>query len=211
MEITWGSLLTLAGTTGVISAVFTQGITWVREWRAASTKTRANAAYLALRLAVILESYAYACSEFISDNGGAQHRPDEEYPDWRVTLPEVPPYPDDPDGWRAMDRKLAGRVLGFPNKIRGSQGLIQLTIEYKTEELGATLDEQAAARGLEAWQLAEELRSRHDIEPADVVWPYAKNLQAALDGATKAQEERAESLAYDLAEGAADDARAGVP
>lgn len=211
MEITWGSLLTLAGTTGLISAAFTQGLTWVREWRTASTKSKANASYLALRLAVILEGYAYSCSEFISDNGAAPHLPDNEFPEWDTSLPELPHYPDDADGWRAMDRNLAGRVLGFPNKVRSSRGIIRLTIEHTPEDLGETLDEQAAERGLEAWQLAEELRRTYNIPAADVVWSYAENLQAALDAAKKAQAERDERHAKFLEELAADDTRAGVP
>lgn len=211
MDFTWGNLVTFAGTAGVVSAVLNQGFGWLRDWRTASVRNKAHAGYLALRVAVLLESYAYACSEFISDNGAAPHLPDQEFPEWDTSLPELAPYPDDADGWRAMDRNLAGRILGFPNKVRSSQGIIRLTIEHTLEDLGEALDEQAAERGLEAWQLAEELRERYRIPAADVVWSYAKNLQAALDGAKKAQAERAEKQAHYLAELAADDARAGVP
>ena len=73
-----------------------------------------QAAYMAMRLAVILEFYASACAHFIQENANVQPPPPtEEFPEWTVELPELPAYPDDADGWRAIDRTLAGRCLNL--------------------------------------------------------------------------------------------------
>src|SRR5258706_8914354 len=135
---------------------------------------------MAMRLAVILESYAYACSEFIADNANMQSPPDQEFPDWNITLPELLAYPDDLDGWRAIDRKLAGRCLNFRNRIHGSQGLISAALEYTIDDLEDIFNEQAAARGLEAWELAAALRSKHGGEQANPVSDFVDGLQTIL-------------------------------
>src|SRR4051794_16715332 len=91
----FGSFLAFAGTAGVISALLTQGLTSLRE----RLSTRREAKYLALRIAVILETFADDCLSIISgvdtarQSGGAagQHT---------SNLPTLPPYPDDEKGWR---------------------------------------------------------------------------------------------------------------
>ncbi|HEX5078202.1 MAG TPA: hypothetical protein VFV80_03560 [Geminicoccaceae bacterium] len=153
MDISWSTILTVAGTTGVLTALLNHVLWGLREWWAASSKKKDHASYLALRLAVLLESYATACSDFISENAHAEQGPDDRLPHWNTSLPEMPPYPEDDDGWRAIDRRLAGRVLNLPNRIHVSQNIIAWTFELNDDELGETLDEQAAARGLEAWKL----------------------------------------------------------
>jgi hypothetical protein len=157
------------------------------EWRLASSKKVDRASYLALRLAVLLESYANACSDFISENAHAEQDPDDRLPNWNASLPELPAYPDDDEGWRAIDRRLAGRALNLPNRIHVSQSIINWTIELNDDELGETLDEQAAARGLEAWKLAVQLRRMHSIEAVEMVWDFAEMLEKTL---AKAQREK---------------------
>lgn len=142
---------------------------------------KSHAAYMAMRLAVTLEFYAKACADFIQENANVQPPPpDEEYPSWKAELPELPAYPDDADGWRAIDCALAGRCLNLRNKIHASQGLIDETIEYNMDALGDTLEEQAAARGLEAWKLALALRRKHGVGKADMVWDYVETLERTL-------------------------------
>jgi hypothetical protein len=146
---------------------------------------------MAMRLAVILEAYASACSEFIADNSGKETPPDQEYPLWETGLPELSLYPDDTEGWRALNQKLAGRCLNFPNKISGSQAIIRSTIDYAMEDLEDTLNEEAAKRGLEAWSLARELRKQYGVEGADPVWDYAEGLAKTLGEAKSAKSKRA--------------------
>lgn len=151
---------------------------------------RSHAAYMAMRLAITLEFYASACSDLISANENAQTPPDEEYPAWDTGLPALPLYPDDAEGWRSIDRRLAGRCLNLRNKIDGSQGLIRSTIEFSEDYLGDTITLQAAERGKEAWDLAVALRRKHRIERADTVWDYADHLGRSIHSANRSMKEQ---------------------
>lgn len=163
-------------------------------WRDARVK-KDHAVYLALRIAVLLESYASACCDFIFDNASAQQGPDEQFPDWNVFLPTLPNYPDDPEGWRAMNRTLVARCLNLPNKIHGSEGLIRSTVEYMMDnDLIDVLDEHAAARGVEAWEIAVALRSEYNLEKAAKIFDYSEALNRTL---TKVSERVARERASD--------------
>ncbi len=154
---------------------------------------------MSLRLAVCLEAYAIACAHFISENTNAEQQPlnqDEQYPNWNVRLPQPPEFPDDPDGWLAIDRSLAGRCLNLPAKIQGSQSVIDSMVEHEQDDLYYTLDEEAAQRGLEAWRLAMELRRKQGVEPVETVWDYAAGMEGSLSSAQKRRAERARRSDY---------------
>ena len=121
MDLDWASWLKLIIGAGIGSALV-QGLLPI--WREHHQRKK-QAAYMAMRLAVILENFAWACANFIQDNRNAQTLPDEEYPAWDVTLPELGTYPDEGEGWRAIDRKLAGRCLDLRNRILESQSAIK--------------------------------------------------------------------------------------
>jgi hypothetical protein len=144
---------------------------------------------------VLLESYANACADFISENANADHPLEEDFPRWNTSLPTLSPYPDDDEGWRAIDRRLASRVLNLPNRIHVSQNTVVSTIQFNEDELGETLDEEAAARGLEAWTVAVELRRTHNVEAVDPVWDFPKMLKETLRNAQQKKEQNRESHA----------------
>jgi hypothetical protein len=192
----WGTVAKSFVGAGFGTAVVTGVLSLYRDRRHRSSQ----AAYMAMRLAVALEFYTLACADLISNNSNAERRPNEEFPDWTFGLPELPPYPDDAEGWRAIDRKLAGRCLNLRNKIHGSQRIIGATWEHASESLGDTLDEQAAERGLEAWQLAVALRHRHGVEEVDAVGENPEYLETVLRSAQKAKKERDESNAAMIAD-----------
>jgi hypothetical protein len=208
---TWTGMLAFAATTGIITAILNQVFGISRDVWAAHVKRQSEAGYLALRLAAILEGYAYVCASFIADNSSVQQGPDEEYPAWSRTLPDLPPFPEEKEGWHSIDLKLAGRALDLRNHLAGSQGQIDATAEFSEEDLGDTLDEHAAALGKEAWALAKELRSRFGLPTFVPVWDFVNMLEKALQSAKGAKEERGRNQAEWLQELAADDARAGIP
>jgi hypothetical protein len=195
MEWSSWNVITLVATTGVLSALLTQALTGMREWWLSSQNKKARAGYHALRLAVMLEAYASACAIFVLDNGNVQTPPDEEFPNWSVKLPDLLPYPDDTEGWHAIELKLAGRVLNFRNRVSGSQGVILSTAEFSEDELGDTLDAEAAGRGLEAWEIAVALRRRHGVDAVELIWDFIDSMQVALRSAERSKKEAAESRA----------------
>jgi hypothetical protein len=196
---TVSGMLTFAATTGIISAILTQALGVGRDWIAARTTRRALAGYHALRLAVILESYAYACVSFITDNYNAPEPPDHPYPAWNTTLPELPPYPDEPGGWHSIDLRLAARALDLRNRIAGRQGIINSIAEYSECDLDFALHEHAASLGQEAWILAKNLRNTHDIPEFRPPWDFTEALEAARRSAEHAKAEREKSTAAMIA------------
>jgi hypothetical protein len=207
---TIGGLLTFAATAGVISALLNQVFGIWRDSRAARRKRKSEAGYLALRLAALLEGYAYSCASFIGDNANAPHRPDQEFPHWNTKLPELPPFPEEKEGWHSIDLKLAGRALDLRNHIAGSQGVIFAAAEFAEDDLEDELEEHAGARGQEAWTLAKDLRRRYGLPPFVPVWDFTNSLESAVKRARKAKEERAERQHEFLQELAAADARANA-
>jgi hypothetical protein len=73
-----------------------------------------------------------------------------------------------------------------------SQSTVASTIEFNEDELGETLDEEAAARGLEAWELAVELRRMHNVEAVDTVWDFPEMLKDTLRKAQRKKEQNRE-------------------
>ncbi len=177
--MTWWETVIGAG----FGAALVQGLfPFVRDWR--HKKSQAN--YMAMRLAVTLEFYASACADLIQKNANAEPPPTDEF-GGTADMPELSAYPDDAEGWRAIDSALAGRCLNLRNKIHGSQGAIDSTIEYRMDDLEDTIAEQAAERGLEAWHLAVALRRKHGVAKADIVWNYVETLEGTLQKLEKAR------------------------
>src|SRR5215813_5610418 len=116
----WGGTIRMMVSAGAATAAVQIFMPMYRDRR-----TRKNhAAYMAVRLAVTLENFSWSCANFIQDNHNAETPPDHEYPNWEVDLPDLAPYPDDSDGWRAIDPKSVGRVLGFRNKLHETTSTI---------------------------------------------------------------------------------------
>jgi hypothetical protein len=93
----------------------------------------------------------------------ARTRTRSRAPAWNITLPQVPPYPEETEGWHAIDLKLSGRALDLRNHLAGSQGVIDATVEFAEQDLDDELEEHAGARGQDAWALAKDLRSRYGL------------------------------------------------
>jgi hypothetical protein len=181
----WGRFFIMMSGAGAGSAIVQVLMPIYRDRR----MRRKHAAYMAMRLAVMMENFAWSCANFIQDNHNARTPPDEEYPAWEIALPELVDYPEDVDGWRALAPKLAGRILGLKNKLHESKSTIRNIVVFNKAELGWVLDEQAASRGLEAWRAAVNLRKAHGIEPIELEWDYPDYLQRALDTAIKQRKE----------------------
>ena len=150
---------------GIGTAIVQVGLALYRD----HYQKKSHAAYMAMRLAVTLEAHAAACLDLIARNNAEEPHPDGQFTG-SATLPVVAPYPDDAEGWRAIDRELAGRCLSLPLKIHANQVEIGWTgtfVEEDWDHVGVIVERMAAGRGLDAWELATALRFRHKIEKAD--------------------------------------------
>jgi hypothetical protein len=188
----WSGILRTAVGAGIGSAIVQGGYTLYKDHRAKQD----HAVYLALRIAVTLEAYASSCLDLIFRNSSMQDPPDRPYPDWDGGLPELPNYPEDLEGWRSMKRELVARALNFRNKIDGSQGLLNSAAEFGNgEDLIHEIDEQAASRGIEAWEIATSLRKEYSLMPSEVIFDYPSVLRSRLAEAiaTKAELQRRQS------------------
>jgi hypothetical protein len=154
-----------------------------------------HARYLAMRLAVGLEGFASACCTvmFETIEQTEMDRREEDFV-WKG-LPVVPELPKDDEGWRAIDPGMANLVLNLPNKVSGSAGLIRSTWEYSSENIGEEIAEQAAKRGLEAWQIAVSLRHKYDLGQIELVWEYPEQLEKHVQLFNKNRSERNSSVA----------------
>jgi hypothetical protein len=181
----WSRFFMMIAGAGVGSAVVQVLMPIYRDRR----MRRKHAAYMAMRLAVMMENFAWSCANFIQENHNAPTPADKKYPAWEITLPVLVDYPEDVDGWRALAPKMAARIFGMRNKLHESKSTIRNIIEFNKAELGWVLDEQAASRGLEAWRVAVDLRKTYWIEPVELEWNYPDYLRRALDKATKQRKE----------------------
>jgi hypothetical protein len=154
---TWGKTFVSAG---LGSAAVAAGFTLYRERRQA----KAKAGYMAMRLAVILESYVLSCAEFYYQNNYREPDPDPgRDTNWDYTLPELATYPEDAEGWQAIKRDLASQSLGFRNQVQTDQWSLNWTSQLSPEELEHQIILTVTRLGLEAWDIAESLRREHDV------------------------------------------------
>lgn len=155
-------------------------------WGERSRRT-AQATYLAMRLAVLLDAFGLACSDMITRNANAEPPPGEEHPHWEP-FPELPSYPEDSEGWVALHRALAIRCLRLRTSIHSSKGVLRGTAEYSEDDLGDAINQQAAWLGLQARGIADDLHRGYDLQSAG--GEYASSLEEVWNQATKAMQDR---------------------
>jgi hypothetical protein len=173
---------------GVGTAIVQGGLALYRD----QYQKESHAAYMAMRLAVTLEAHAAACLDLIARNDAEEPHPDGRFTG-NATLPLVAPYPDDAEGWRAIDRRLAGRCLSLPLKIHANQVKIGWTgtfVEDDWDNVGGIVNTMAAERGVEAWELARDLRHKHKIEGADEALNCSGRLTEVLEKARQTEADR---------------------
>ena len=150
-----------------------------------------QAAYLAMRLAVVLEAFAIACADLIRSNSVAEHQPEHEFPDWDIKLPKMPAYPEDGPGWVALNRRLANHCLSLRNKRDDGQRLIYEQCEHNGEGLKDVITQQASGCGLVAWHLAQELRLTYGVADPTLRYDFAEYLAETGDSAAASMRQRA--------------------
>jgi hypothetical protein len=186
VSLSFPAVVQLALSTGIVTAVLSQLLGWVIDYRKEQRTTHRDASYLALRLAVIMESYATDCAEAISDNdlfdsseghAGKQH----------AVLPKLAEYPPEIE-WRSVDASLASRILSFRSEIVLADRSVAFWWEVGPENAGTECDSQTGKCGYRAWRLASDLRTRYSLPPLNISehsWDPTKTLQEMHDRAIR--------------------------
>lgn len=143
---------------GVGTAVVQGAISLYRDRR----DKRLQAAYIAMRVAVILEEFVVKC---VHRAWHDQADLNEGAIELSYELPTLSQYPQESD-WKSLDPKLAGRALSFPNELTSANMSCQFqgTREgNKTASATETVD-----AGVRAWVLAQDLRRKYRLDAVTI-------------------------------------------
>jgi hypothetical protein len=162
--ITLSTVLWIAVSTGLATAVFNQFIGWLREAMHDRASTKRDARYLAIRLAVMLEEFAIKCADRIGDNDLYRQTKGSVGTKWD-SIPELPPYPDEAD-WRSLAPGLLSRVLTLRNALSLKGGGVVSGADWGNYS-AAACDSKCGKGGFVAWTLARDLRAHYGLKPFD--------------------------------------------
>lgn len=161
---------------GLIGVVIGSALTILKDVLMSSGQRRSHAEYAAIRIVCILDEYLDKCVGVVLDDGTAYGQPagrtnqGEEFLSPQVKLPSPPDYPNDID-WKSVRTRLMYRALALPNRARETDQYIAGCAEHAFppdyEELFEARHEGYAKLGLEAHQLAGEMRTAYRIAPRD--------------------------------------------
>ncbi len=143
-----------------------------KDWWFVRQRRSEDTYYSAVRLSAVLEQYALKCTDVVGDDGTACGEPagrtehGESFNEPQVSLPPGPTYPDD-IVWRSLPPDLMYRALALPNAALNKDRYIANAAEHSGppdyDELFEARHRAYAQLGLEAVELAEELRKAHGI------------------------------------------------
>jgi hypothetical protein len=162
-----GDVVQLALSTGVVTTIINQGVSYLREWQKDRKATNRGASYTALRLSIIMESFALACANSISqqalyhDSGGSAGS-------LYGKLPMLGDFPVDAE-WKALNQALAARALALPIEISGANdGIASFTEMVGPDDNAQFFGEQSSKVGLRAWKLALDMRKEYRLPALDL-------------------------------------------
>lgn len=110
---TWWTVAKLAFATGLFTAVFNQGIAWLKETRQDHARKRHQGQQIALGLVGLLTAYAQECKARVDHN---EHDADEGGIGYFCKMPDLPPYPVG-DGWGALPADIAASLQDLRNEV----------------------------------------------------------------------------------------------
>lgn len=161
LTLTWFQILSLVAGSSVIAALLTQFLSAAQE----RFRRGRAASFLAIKIATLLETFSEKCMSVIGDFD--TYRQSSGSAGGQTTkLPNVDPFPEDADGWRALPQRLTAKVLSFPNHIRAAQESISFSWSVAGDEAAwSECHEECAKLGTSAWEIASELRIEFGFPP----------------------------------------------
>ena len=191
--LTWTDVARLALSTGIVTAVINQGAAWTRDWLKERSTSKRDARYIALRVAIVLETFALECAHVISDHN--MHETSGGHAGQRhAGLPELQSYPSDLE-WKALQQNLAARALSLPIEVKSAERSVAFMWDVTADQDSAmdSCSEGAARCGLLAWKLAADLRQSYGYPPLVLQrdgWDPVKLLRETDDTFTDQRELR---------------------
>jgi hypothetical protein len=166
------SLMNWQNIFGLISvAVFTVFCNFLSTRYFSKSQQQQSADYNSVRLAAVLERFAFDCASLISIHSA-----------WRASegnlgeVPTVMPLPQFPADtvWKNLDLMLVGRLLRFENDVRISETVIQADYRHlEYDEYPLEPSAQAGLMGYRAYVLAQDLRVKYPaIGTASKIYPW---------------------------------------
>ena len=162
MEFSWTNALKFGVTTGLFASVLTFAAAWLRELWTERRKKGKDGAYLAMRLAVILERFVIRC---IYRAWHDEAELADGFHELDCKLPALDKFPDDTD-WKSLQPGLAERTLSLQNQIASAE----MASEYAAirENNKASSQADPILIGMLAWRLAHDLRSYYKLVPGTI-------------------------------------------
>ncbi|CAN2534616.1 hypothetical+protein [Methylocapsa aurea] len=135
---------------------------WLRESWTNKRRTKSEATYLALRLAVILEEFVGKC---VYRGLHDQANLTEGRIELDFNLPTLTCYPLDSQDWKSFHNhssKLADQILSFQNYVASAGMSCHFQGMHEGNRI-ASADETIIA-GIKAWNIAQELRKSYGLD-----------------------------------------------
>lgn len=151
----------VAVASGLLGAVLTQCLVWIRE----ALISRRSRHYSALRLALMCERYALDCASDIELRTGHHAEGDSILPSG-MKLPALPDFPDDIE-FRSLPASLVEPVFSLGVEVRFSENALSyLSERLNGEELVDEYLAAVAVRGIQAWELGRSIRKHIGLSNA---------------------------------------------
>ena len=151
---TVGEFLAFVAATGLIAAVFNQGILWLRE----RTERDRKASYLALRIAAILETYVH---DALDERSRMLNDVARDGAPTTFSTGEMAEFPNEPENWALLPKSLAGRVMNLKmNTINEGRYLAHVSMHSDPHSLAGEYCDSIIDVSLDAWLLAQEIRAQ---------------------------------------------------
>lgn len=168
----------------MLTAILANAFSLYVQWR----RGKADARYLALRVAVILEAFGLSCYRVLMDHD-SHDLSDGKFGKLHESFPEIAPYPEDA-AWQSLDTDLLSRTLNFRNELMFTQRRIELQERVGLSGVPDIMCEECAHRGSQAMDLVDDLRLKYRLLPLQRSYDFAKTLRHKHQEFTILQEGR---------------------
>lgn len=145
---------------GVVAGV---ALTWVGEFIRLGFERNRRARYLAIRSVIALDTFVGKCAEALTSDPEV---PPNTNPDDVFDMPDTFQIPGDVD-WTSISHDLAYRILSIPQRDTEAREAVSFIFRVADgAQASDTRDEYYIALGLDAANIANDLRNKYNLVKA---------------------------------------------